>query len=192
MRCQCLTSNLRRRCVGKCGEYVVVKVRRSPTLWVFFASSFCLSEKLISLMLLSMVSCLYPLFFIFLTCFCLCVWNVASLELVQRYLSSSPLMIPRPVPGGWADEACTYCWVLVGLIWVLISRMPSLANLSPLYKHRSRNVISSVENSAVKLMRGCRLLILLMNCSRLSFVSVHTKNISSMYHFQCVGKEFDS
>ena len=73
-------------------------------------------------------------------------------------------VIPWPVPGGWADEACTYCWVLVGLIWVLISRMPSLANLSPLYKHRSRNVISPVENSAVKLMRGCRSLMLLMNC----------------------------
>ena len=74
---------------------------------------------------------------------------MASLEFVQKYLSSSPLMIPRPVPGGWADEACTYCWVLVGLIWVLISRIPSLANLSPLYKHRSRSVISSVENSEI-------------------------------------------
>ena len=41
-------------------------------------------------------------------------------------------------------QACIYCWILVGLIWVLISRMPFLANLSPLYKHRSRNVISSV------------------------------------------------
>ena len=40
----------------------------------------------------------------------------------------------------------------------------SLANLSPLYKHRSRNVISSVENSAVKLMRGCKSLMILMNC----------------------------
>ena len=57
----------------------------------------------------------------------------------------------------------------------------SLANLSPLYRHRSRNVTSSVENSAVKLMRGCRSLMNLMNCSRLSFVSVHTKNTSSMY-----------
>ena len=47
----------------------------------------------------------------------------------------------------------------------------------------SRNVISSFENSAVKLMRGCRALMLLMNCSRLSFVSVQTKNISSMYIF---------
>ena len=26
MRCQCLTSNLLRQCVGKCGEFVVVKV----------------------------------------------------------------------------------------------------------------------------------------------------------------------
>ena len=124
MRCQCLTSNLLRRCVGKCCEYVVVKVRCSPALWGLFASVFCLSEKLIPLMLLSMISCLYPLFFIFSTCFSLCVWNVASLEFIRRYLSISPLMIPRPVPGGWADEACTYCWVLVGLIWVLISRMP--------------------------------------------------------------------
>ena len=172
--------------------YVVVKVRRSPALWGLFASVFCLSEKLIPLMLLSMTCCLYPLFFIFSTCFSLCIWNIASLEFVRRYQSISLLMIPRPVPGGWADEACTYCWVLVDLIWVLISRMSSLANLSPLYKHRSRNVISSVENSAVKLMRGCRSLLLLMNCSRLSFVSVHTKNISSMYLFQCVGEGFVS
>ena len=89
-----------------------------------------------------------------------------------------------------ADEACIYCWVLVGLIWVLISRIPFLANLSPLYKHRSRNVISSVENSVVKWMRGCKSLMLLMNCSRLSFVSAHTKNISSMYLFQCIGEGF--
>ena len=53
MRCQCLTSNHLRRCVGKCGEYVVVKVRHSPALWGLFASVFCLLEKLIPLMLLS-------------------------------------------------------------------------------------------------------------------------------------------
>ena len=81
---------------------------------------------------------------------------------------------------------------VVGLIWVLISRMLSSANLSPLCRHRSRNVTSSVENSAVKLMHGCRSLMILMNCSRLSFVSVHTKNISSMYLFQCVGEWFVS
>ena len=67
--------------------------------------------------------------------------------------------------------------------------MPSLSNLSPLYKHRSRKVILSVENSAVKLMCWCRLLMLLMNCSRLFFVLVH---ISSMYFFQYVGEEFVS
>ena len=32
----------------------------------------------------------------------------------------------------------------------------------------------------------------LMNCSKLSFVSVHTKNISSIYLFQCVGEGFVS
>ena len=58
MRCQCLTSNLLRWYVGKCGEYVVVKVRRSPALWGLFASVFCLLETLIPLMLLSMTSCL--------------------------------------------------------------------------------------------------------------------------------------
>ena len=58
MRCQCLTSNLLRRYVGKCGEYVVVKVRHSPALWGLSASVLCLSEKLIPLMLLSMTSCL--------------------------------------------------------------------------------------------------------------------------------------
>ena len=66
------------------------------------------------------------------------------------------------------------------------------SNLSPLYRHRSRNMISSVENSAVKLMRGCRPLMLLMNCSRLSFVSVHTRNVSSIYLFQCMGEGFAS
>ena len=85
-----------------------------------------------------------------------------------------------------------YCWVLVGLIWDLISRMPSLANFSPLYKHKSRNVISVFENSAVKLMRSCKPLMLLMNCSKLSFVSVHTRNISSIYLLQCVGEVFVS
>ena len=46
---------------------------------------------------------------------CLYIWNVASFEFVRKYLSSSPLMIPRPVPGRWADEACIYCWVLVDM-----------------------------------------------------------------------------
>ena len=47
----------------------------------------------------------------------------------------------------------------------------------------SRNVISVVENSAVKLMHLCKPLMLLMNCSRLSFVSVHTRNMSSICIF---------
>ena len=38
MRCQCLVSNLLRRYVGKCGEYVVVKVRRSPASCFLFVA----------------------------------------------------------------------------------------------------------------------------------------------------------
>ena len=40
MRCHCLVSNLLRRYVGKCGEYVVVKVGRSPASCVLFVSVF--------------------------------------------------------------------------------------------------------------------------------------------------------
>ena len=106
MRCQGLASSLLKRYVSKCSEYVVVKVRRSPASCVLFVSVFCPSRNLIPLMLLYMVSCLYPLFFMFSTCFSLYFWNVASFEFVRRYLSSSSLMMPWPVPGGWADEAC--------------------------------------------------------------------------------------
>ena len=56
MRCQCLSSNLQRRCVGKYDEYVVksgVHLQRVVCL-------LCLSEILIAVLLLSMVFCLYP------------------------------------------------------------------------------------------------------------------------------------
>ena len=89
MRCQCLTSSLVRRCVGRCGEYVVVKVRRSPPACGLLARVFCPSGNVIPFMLSSMVCCLYPGFFIFSTGFSLCVRNVASFEFVRRYLSSS-------------------------------------------------------------------------------------------------------
>ena len=40
MRCQCLVSNLLRRHVGKCGEYIVVKVRCSSASCVLFVKVF--------------------------------------------------------------------------------------------------------------------------------------------------------
>ena len=44
MRCQCLVSNLLRRYVGKCSEYVVVKVR--PSLHrVFCLSAFFVYQR---------------------------------------------------------------------------------------------------------------------------------------------------
>ena len=73
-------SSLLRRYVGKCGKYVVVKVRCSPPSCVL--SAFFVYHNLIPLMLLAMVSCLYPLFFMFSTCFSLYIWNVASFEFV--------------------------------------------------------------------------------------------------------------
>ena len=58
MRHQCFDKQSSEAVVGKCGEYVVVKVRRSPALWGLFTGIFFQSEKLIPLMLLSMTSCL--------------------------------------------------------------------------------------------------------------------------------------
>ena len=43
IRCQCLTSNLVRWCVGWCGEYAVVKVRQFPPACSLLARVFCLS-----------------------------------------------------------------------------------------------------------------------------------------------------
>jgi len=59
-----LNEQFLRRYVGKCSVYVVVKVRHSSTSHGLFVSILCLSENLIPLMLLSMVSCLHHLFFI--------------------------------------------------------------------------------------------------------------------------------
>ena len=59
-----------------CGVYVVAKVRHSNEPHGLLASVLCLSENLIPLMLLSIVSCLYPLFFIFSICLTLYIWNV--------------------------------------------------------------------------------------------------------------------
>ena len=58
MRCQCLTNSFLRRYVGKCGVYVVVKVRRSSALRGLFASVLSVIEFNPSNA--SMLSCLYP------------------------------------------------------------------------------------------------------------------------------------
>ena len=95
-------------------------------------------------------------------------------------------VIPWPVPGGWADEACTYCWVLVGLIWVLISRMPSLANLSPLYKHRSRNVISPVKkcNNNCLTCKALDTKPYIRSTSKSTYHNLKIKNTTYMGHAQ--------
>ena len=82
-----------------CGEYVVVKVRRSPPECGLLARVF-VYRNLIPLMLSSMVSCLYPLFVMFRHVSLCALGKLDSFEFVWRYLSSSPLMTPRPVPGG--------------------------------------------------------------------------------------------
>ena len=80
--------------------------------------------------------------------------NVAFEELVLRSLKASPLMKPFLTPGGWQDVKCVYWKVSVGLKCVRTSRMDSFLNLSPLYMHVSRKVISVSEISAVNFMVG--------------------------------------
>ena len=80
--------------------------------------------------------------------------NVAFEELVLRSLKASPLIKPFLTPGGWQEEKCVYWKVSVGLKCVRTSRMDSFLNLSPLYTHVSRKVISLSEISAVNFMVG--------------------------------------
>ena len=68
MRCQCLISNLVRRCVGRCSEYVVVKVRRSTPAcgllaWVFLSVKECNSSNALIYGLL--IVCILIFFHIF-------------------------------------------------------------------------------------------------------------------------------
>ena len=60
MRCQCLASNLPRWYVGKCGEYVVVKVRRSPASCVLFVSIFCCQHWAMNIIKIGAFCCILP------------------------------------------------------------------------------------------------------------------------------------
>ena len=82
--------------------------------------------------------------------------KVAFEELVLRRRNASPLIKPFLTPGGWQDvkPECVYWKVSVGLKCVRTSRIDSSLNLSPLYTHVSRKVISVSEISAVNFMVG--------------------------------------
>ena len=83
--------------------------------------------------------------------------NVLFEELVLRSLRASPLINPFLTPGEWQEENCVYIlyWkASVGLKCVRTSREDSLLNLSPLYIHVSRKVISVADISAVNFMVG--------------------------------------
>ena len=80
--------------------------------------------------------------------------NVVFEEFVLSSLRASPLTKPFLTPGGWQEVKCVYWKVSVGLKCVRTSRMDSLLNLSPLYTHVSRKVISVSEISAVNFMVG--------------------------------------
>ncbi len=49
-----------------------------------------------------------------------------------------------------AKDACTYCWVLVGLIWVLMSRIPLLSHLFPLTLYYLRKTAKRSINHVLK------------------------------------------
>ena len=80
--------------------------------------------------------------------------KVAFEELVLRRRNASPLIKPFLTPGGWQDVKCVYWKVSVGLKYVRTLRIDSSLNLSPLYTHVSREVISVSEISAVNFMVG--------------------------------------
>ena len=103
-----MTSNLLRRCVGKRGEYVVVKIRRSPALWGLFTSVFFSVREINPFN--ALVYDLLPVtsLFSYSGHVSLRVCNAALLEFVWRYLSSSPFMIFRPIPGGGVHTVG--CW----------------------------------------------------------------------------------
>ena len=65
---------------------------------------------------------------------------------------ASPFIKPFLTPGGWQQEKCVYWNVSVGLTCVETSSFDSFFNLSPLYTHVSRKVISISEISAVNFM----------------------------------------
>ena len=78
--------------------------------------------------------------------------NFVFEEFVLRSLKASPLIKPFLTPGGWQEEKCVYWNVSVGLKCVRSSSFDSFFNLSPLYTHVSRKVISISEISAVNFM----------------------------------------
>ena len=80
--------------------------------------------------------------------------KVAFEELVLRRRNASPLIKPFLTPGGWQDVKCVYWKVSVGLKYVRTLRIDSSLNLSPLYMHVSRKVISVSEISAVNFKVG--------------------------------------
>ena len=77
---------------------------------------------------------------------------VAFEELVLRSLKASPLRKPFLMPGGCQEGKCVYWKVSVSLKCLPTSRMESFSNLSPLYTHISRKVISVSEISAIDFM----------------------------------------
>ena len=80
--------------------------------------------------------------------------NVVFEEFVLSSLRALPLIKPFLMPGGWQEVKCVYWKVSVGLKCVRTSRMDSLLNLSPLYTHVPRKVISVSEISAVNFIVG--------------------------------------
>ena len=78
--------------------------------------------------------------------------NISFEEYVLSNLIASTLMKPCFTPGGSQEIKCVNWKVSVGLYWVLISKMESFANLSPLNIVASRKVIWFSDISAVNLI----------------------------------------
>ena len=66
---------------------------------------------------------LYPLCRSRFISLCFIFLNSYSFELVLRYLLVSPSLIALIVVGGWYEVAWTYNCLLVGFMWVRMSRI---------------------------------------------------------------------